>query len=183
MPWGQRTDADVFGVRFSLRKELNFLDDALFTGRNKPHFVIGEITQGSCKLNGPWTRRADENMQYVLNAIGAFEPNAVEAIAQSLYEQQNYEDGTCRIDLIAFGRQEWIESSTSVKPQTQVTFDHVARFIFKRFIQYRNMKKDHQHWDFAGQTLWNLVELRSESEETFIEDAVRVFGISRVLTQ
>jgi hypothetical protein len=29
-PYGQRTDADIFGVRFPLRKELEFEDDDLF---------------------------------------------------------------------------------------------------------------------------------------------------------
>lgn len=176
---GQRTDADVFGVRFPFRKELDFDDDALFTECKNPHFIIGEITQGPCKLNGPWTRPADENMQYVLNAMGAFEPKAVDGIAQSLYERQNYEDDICRIDMIAFGRQEWIEGSNSVKPQTQITFDHVARFIFQRFIQYWYRKKDHQHWDFAGQSLWDLTEQHLNSEETFVEDALRAFGIGR----
>ena len=50
-------------------------DDVLFkNGRKGPLFVIAEITRGTCKLNGPWTDPAKENMQYVLRAIGAFRP-------------------------------------------------------------------------------------------------------------
>jgi hypothetical protein len=90
-PWGQRTDADIFGVRFPLRKELEFEDDDLFRSVKKPHFIIAEITQGACKLNGPWTTQSDENMQYVLQALGAFKPKRIERIAQALYEKYHYE--------------------------------------------------------------------------------------------
>lgn len=178
-PWGQRTDADIFGVRFPFRKELNFDDDALFFGVKKPLFVIAEVTQGECKLNGPWTDRAKENIQYVLNALGAFEPKAIDDIAGSLYEQYRYEGDSYRIDLIAFGKKTSDRLSDPSKPVVQITFDYVARFIFRRFTQYWNMKKDHQHWDLAGRTLWGLAEKYSNSEEEFVRNALRAVGITQ----
>ena len=81
----QRTDADFYGVRFQYHTELTMEDDAPFkNSRKNPLFVIAEITRGTCKLNGPWTDPANENMQYVLRAIGAFRHGEINAIAQSL---------------------------------------------------------------------------------------------------
>lgn len=179
-PWGQRTDADIFGVRFPFRKELNFDDDALFLNLKKPLFIIAEVTQGECKLNGPWTDSGKENMQYVLNALGAFDPKAVDDIARSLYGQHRWQDNSCRIDLLAFGKKISDRLSDPSKPVVQITFDHVARFIFRRFIHYWNVKKDHQHWDLAGRTLWNFAEKYFNSEEEFVQCALRAAGIMQV---
>jgi hypothetical protein len=175
-PWGQRTDADIFGVRFPFRRELNF-DDEQFLRHGKPHFIIAEVTQGECKLNGPWTKEPSQNIQYVLRALGAFEPKNVDDIARSLYERYTYEDTLWRIDLIAFGRQKNHRYSDPTKPFLQIVFANVASFIFHRFTEYWNMKKNHQHWDYAGRTLWDLVEKHRNSEGDFVRETLSAFGM------
>lgn len=103
----QRTDADIYGVRFPFRREMSMPDDCCFQNKNrKPLFIIAEVKEGECKLNGPWTDPAKRNMQYVLQAIGAFEPPVLERIAESLYETYVYEDQSGRIQLMAIGSRE-----------------------------------------------------------------------------
>jgi hypothetical protein len=177
-PWSQRTDADIFGVRFPFRKELDFKDDESFRSISKTHYIIAEITQGECKLNGPWTTQADENMQYVLNALGAFDPKELESIADSLYKKFHYDAPDFRVELIAFGRQVSPRFSDPLRPLMQVNFEEVCRFIFRRFIQFQRIKKDHQHWDHAGQTLWDLSENHWNSENIFVLEALSAFGIT-----
>ncbi|HEV2486225.1 MAG TPA: hypothetical protein VGT08_11900 [Terracidiphilus sp.] len=176
-PWGQRTDADVFGVRFPFRRELEFEDDTPFHFMDKPHFIIGEITQGECKLNGPWTERADKNMQYLLQAIGAFDPKELDAIADSLYETFHYDVPDFRVELIAFGRMSSSDFSDSDRPLMQLEFHELCRFIFRRFSQFKDIKNDHQHWDWAGQTLWKLSRDNWNSEDMFVEKALNAVGI------
>jgi hypothetical protein len=59
----------------------------------------------------------------------------------------------------------------------QFDFVRVCRFIFWRFSRYLNIKRDHQHWDFAGQELWRLAETHWNSEADFIANALSSFGI------
>ena len=176
-PWSQRTDADLFGVRFPFRKELEFEDDAPFLIHQKPYFVIGEITRGECKLNGPWTDPAKENMQYVLRTIGAFDKKMMEDIAEALYERYYFDDTNCRVELIAFGKRISQNFSDPKKPLVQVQFDGLCRFIYSRFSRFVNMKKDHQHWDYAGRRLWDLAEKHWDSEDAFVTAALNSFGI------
>jgi hypothetical protein len=46
-PWSQRTDADIFGVRFPFRQEQDFEDAEPFLLQRKPYFIIREVTGGS----------------------------------------------------------------------------------------------------------------------------------------
>ena len=174
----QRTDADIFGVRFPLRKELDFEDDEPFRSMRKPHFIIAEITQGECKLNGPWTKPERENMQYVLQALGAFDPKDLDGIARSLYEKYYFDVPDFRVELIAFGKKVSSTFADPEKPLFQLEFHALCRFIFRRFRQFISIKKDHQHWDYAGRKLWDLTEVHWNSEEAFLRDALSAFGIA-----
>lgn len=180
-PWGQRTDADIFGVRFPFRRELNFEDDEPFRYTEKPHFIIAEITQGECKLNGPWTKPDRHNMQYILQALGAFAPKELDGIAKSLYEKFYFDAPDFRIGLIAFGKNASDDLAQHGKPLLQLEFHLLCRFIFRRFRQFVNIKKDHQHWDYAGRKLWELTEEHWNSEEAFVRFALSAFGITDLL--
>jgi hypothetical protein len=175
-PYGQMTDADILGVRFPFRKELTFPDDEPFATGTKSQFIIGEITQGTCKLNGPWTDPNRRNMQYVLSAIGAFAQEDLDGVAALLYERYVYEDDNQKVQLIAFGRQIDERFADPAKPLLQLTFEHVCRFIHARFIPYQNEKRDHQHWDYAGRVLWDLAESHRDNPDEFVTEASRTFG-------
>ena len=66
----QRTDVDVLGVRFPYRAELlsqSMVDDAPFIlEKERPYIVIAEVKKDLCKLNRPWTRKGDQNMNRIL---------------------------------------------------------------------------------------------------------------------
>jgi hypothetical protein len=177
-PWGQRTDADIFGVRFPFRTELEFEDDEPFRFHGTPYFIIAEVTQGECKLNGPWTTPADENMQYLLRALGAFESNKLDDIAQSLYDKYHYDDPEFRVELIAFGKKSSSNFSNLQKPLVQLEFHDLCSFIFRRFRRFKDIKNDHQSWDYPGRKLWDLSRENRNSEEAFVNEALSAFGIA-----
>lgn len=106
----QRTDADILGVRFPYRSELatasSPMEDAEpFRELTKPLLFIAEVKVGKCHLNGPWTRPERENMERVLNALGAFPPKEVPRAAQALYEENRYECADFLMHMFALGRQ------------------------------------------------------------------------------
>lgn len=85
---GQRTDVDIFGVRFPYRQELLYSpmeDEFIFTRFQKPYIIIAEVKTDRCSLNGPWTNSHLGNMQRVLRSFGALCPDNIDAIADQLY--------------------------------------------------------------------------------------------------
>jgi hypothetical protein len=162
-----RTDADIFGVRFPFRQEPGFEDDIPFQEQlSKPYFVIAEIKRSECKLNGPWTDRSKENMQYLLKSIGAFEECRVEAIAQSLYERFAFEDATCRIEMVAIGARANPEFKPPNPSPAQWLFKSMLKFVHRRMSGYAFRKKEHQNWDEAGKSLYKLA-LATDGEDDF----------------
>ena len=166
-----RSDAYFYGVRFQYHSELKMEDDAPFkNGRKCPLFVIAEITRGTCKLNGPWTDPAKENMQYVLRAIGAFHPDEINAIAQSLSRHCIYPEPETNhervIQLIAVGK----STSKSLEKQfpslLQIELAGMLSFIYRRFAEYRYQKADHPQWDQFGRALWD--EAEKHEQDTFV---------------
>src|SRR5262249_24480243 len=99
---GQKTDADIYGVRFCRRSELGMPDDEWCMNLDKTCFVLVEVTQGECKLNVPWKQQQKKNIQYVLDAIGAFDGTKDEIAAQ-LYGDGVFEDQNKSVRLIAVG--------------------------------------------------------------------------------
>jgi hypothetical protein len=142
---GQRTDADIYGVRFPFRRELTLADDILFQIQaEKPMFIIGEIKRGECALNGPWTDPSKRNMQYLLQAIGSFEAHQVENIATALYENLSCEDSSCNIQMVTIGSSEIQEYRQTRPALPQLLFSTMLSFIYRRFRDFHRQKKDHQ---------------------------------------
>jgi hypothetical protein len=167
----QKTDADFYGVRFSYHSELNMEDDAPFrNGRKNPFFVIAEITRGTCKLNGPWTDPAKENMQYVLRAIGAFHPDEINTIAQSLSRHCTYPEAGANqeliIQLIAVGKAASKDLQTQFPSLLQIELARMLSFIYRRFTEYHHQKADHPQWDQFGRALWD--EAEKLDQDTFV---------------
>jgi hypothetical protein len=165
---GQRTDADLYGVRFPYRTELKMVDDAPFLHANKkPLAVIVEVTRGECKLNGPWTDRTGRNVEYVLGALGLLTPEMNQRVATSLYEQSYFEDETHEVRLIAVGTK-LNEEYKSARPQlVQLSLAGMLGFIYQRFHSYRKVKADHAQWDELGHILWD--ESEKKDAVSFVE--------------
>jgi len=164
---GQKTEADLFGVRFPYRREPGMKDDGAFEGiRTKPLFVIAEITKGPCKLNGPWTKPERKNMEYILEAIGAFPLDRQTEVATSLYEHCVYPHGDgkqCEVRFIAVGKERDTDLEKQYPALMQITLVSILEFIYERFKAYRARKKDHSQWDDSGQELWDKFEKAHDS--------------------
>lgn len=165
----QRTDVDILGVRFPFRAELlmNSMDDdpILTCLTSKPFIVIAEVKRGFCRLNGPWTRAKDENMERVVRSIGLVPIQEVDNIASSLYENGAWESGSFLLSLMCFGREE-NESVAERYPRVpQITWNLVIDFIFDRFQRYMRQKASHPQWDSNGCNLWDSFIESSDSNE------------------
>jgi hypothetical protein len=136
----QRTDIDVFGIRFPHRAELLFNsmqdDPTILLSSWVPVIVVAEVTTAKCKLNGPWTNPKKQNMQRILRALGAFPSSATDAIANV----GRFEDKQYLISLICFGSEQNLELADKYPSVPQLMWTHVKGFIHQRFAQYHREK-------------------------------------------
>jgi len=175
---GQRTDADILGVRFPYRAELKpnpMVDDEPFVQfKDRPYIIIAEVKRSMCSLNGPWTEPEKENLQRVLRAIGAFPKDQVEAVAKHIYTSGVFSDTAYHLTLACFGVATNPEIAKNFPDIQQILWDKVLTFIYNRFRKYRVQKASHGQWDEAGRALWDCV-MRNPSLEAF-KAAVRISG-------
>ncbi|MCX7782514.1 MAG: hypothetical protein N2318_02595, partial [Meiothermus sp.] len=167
---GQRTDADILGVRFPHRAELrpNPMDDdkPFVEFKDKPYIIIAEVKTGQCSLNGPWTEPEKENLQRVLRAIGAFPEDQVETAAKNIYTSGMFSNTAYYITLACFGKTSNSDISKNFPNVPQILWDTVLTFIHQRFRKYRDQKSSHGQWDETGRKLWDCV-MRNQELDAF----------------
>lgn len=150
----QRTDVDLFGVRFRDRAELllnPMKDDPRWTpSKTYVSVVIAEVKRAECELNGPWTKPAHQNMHRVLRAIGAFPEAKVDAAAKALYENGLFTDEQCTCRLVAMGAK---MGKLTIDAVPQVLFRDMLQFVHARFQQYERQKANVGQWSQDGQDL------------------------------
>nr|MBI3611892.1 hypothetical protein [Nitrospirota bacterium] len=177
---GQRTDADIVGVRFPYRSEFPDSqggDETEFTQmRNKPYFVIAEVKRSLCQLNGPWTNQGSENIQSVLNDLGLFPNTEIQAVAESLYTSGRFDDSNIYCSLFCLGDSENAQLLKQYPLVPQRTWKQVLEFIFQRFETYHKKKADHDSWDEIGKDLWRLWEGKTKAE--FVSEGRKHIGLS-----
>ena len=179
-PRSQRTDVDILAVRFPHRCELftsgqPMQDHEVFDSVGLIDIVIAEVKRGRCNLNGPWTRRPDQNMHRVLYAIGAFSECRVPEVAESLYSDGYYADDMFRVRLFAIGS----EKNERLLPKVvQLTWDEILEFIYVRLTKYREHKAQHEQWNSVGKYLYCLSE-KSSSANEFVKTVKAAMGIMR----
>jgi hypothetical protein len=172
----QRTDADVLGVRFPNRREIAgdkpLRDHDAFQPLKSTLLVIAEVKAGQCKLNGPWTRRKDENVDHVLRALGCVSSTALRAVAASLYESGWYNSKPIQVRLLCFGAR---TSGTLPEGVLQFTWDDVFRFIYDRYQTFWRAKRQNQQWPPIGRLLWD--RSRDKEREQYVREIRAVFGM------
>lgn len=168
---GQRTDADIVGVRFPHRAEFpegSDSDEAVFAAARKPLLLIAEVTRAECKLNGPWTKPASGNVNAVLAALGVFPLEEIPLVARELYQNGRTDQPTMICSLFCIGN----APSSTVRSQfpavPQATWAEVLSFIWRRFRAHRAIKTDISQWDETGQQLWRLSSLAGDEFDTTI---------------
>ena len=158
---GQRTDADLLGVRFPHRAERLFDDpndimaddeQRLALSRDQIDVVIAEVkTNQPCTLNGPWTRKDRQNAHRVLAAIGCFSPGHIERAAADIYRVGVHVSKLgLRVRLVAVGRERSEELSASYPDVTQLTWPEMLAFVWDRLRRYQNQKAQVDQWDEQG---------------------------------
>ena len=151
---GQRTEADVLGVRFPQRAErvagLFLKDHELFSGVAVPVFVIAEATSGPCKLNGPWTRPAGENLKHLLRAVGC-PSDLVPSVADGLYKVGVFKGSCLEARMLSVGN---VRAANLPRGCSQLTWLELLGFCYDRFTAFLSYKGDHQQWPSVGQVLW-----------------------------
>lgn len=190
---GQRTDADLIGVRFPHRKERlldepgNVMQDdlaALKLTDDWTDIAIVEVkTNGECILNGPWTDEDAQNVHRVLAAIGYFDPGRLEEIATMMYETGLFADERLkvRVRLVAIAATESADLKQSHPEVTQLTWPAVVGFIGYRLYTYRSAKRDSPQWEETIMLMKGLVSTHSEGQkfnpDDFIGDCLQRLGV------
>lgn len=190
---GQRTDADLIGVRFPHRAE-RFIDDPahvmqddverLELSENLTEIVIVEVkTNDPCTLNGPWTDEDAANVQRVLAAIGCFEPCRLAEVATGIYSQGIFEDDKLklRVRLVTIGASENETLRQDMSGVVQITWPEVLGFIGHRLYEYRSAKNDSPQWDdqillMKKFVLANRADHRFQ-QQSFIADCLKCLGV------
>jgi hypothetical protein len=169
----QKTDIDVFGVRFPFRQELvstygqtPMEDDSLFSRIKIPLVVLVEVALRKCKINKTW--KDLDNIKLFLSASGVFRPEIRDKIAVEIKKSKFYEDSSYYFTYLCIGASKDTEMQCRNPRLIQITFDEIKRFIFNRFIQYEDQKANHQQWDQDGRNLYKTVTDHRSSVEDFI---------------
>jgi hypothetical protein len=165
---GQRTDGDIFGIRFQYRRErLNvpMVDDPEVSScATFCNFIIAEVKRGECALNTSWTDPSRENMHRALRAIGCFEDSSIDLACEALYSRGTYKNDQVTCSIIAFGDR---KGSINLPDVRQILYGHVIGFIHKRFKAYQRQKSSIGNWAADGQrlrTLWQHSTIEYERE-------------------
>lgn len=180
---GQRTDADILGVRFPNRAE-RFVDDpndimaddvaTLRLTETKIDVVIAEVKTGLARLNGPWTDVQKQNIDRVVAAIGCVSAKKINRTATALYQTGLYDQGNLRVRLVAVGGARNPEIAARYPEVAQVVWPEVLNFIWGRFRKYAQQKADVQQWDVVGRELKDFAE--GHSREEFRNGLIASFG-------
>lgn len=162
----QRTDADVVAVRFPYRRELltsgkPMIDHPMFGQHGRIDIIIAEVKTGECRLNGPWTRPGDKNMNRVLYALGVFPEITVPEVADALYSHNRYENAEYLLRLVAIGATRNDQLPDTV---TQLEWAEILSSIHDRFQTFRAVKAHHPQWDGTGRQLYRLATTMNEAD-------------------
>lgn len=167
---GQRTDADLIGVRFPFRAD-RYVDtpehpiqddqDTLSLEEGWTEMVIVEVKRNdSCTLNGPWTNPDNQNVQRVLAAIGCFETDRLDDVAAPIYDAGIFKDEERkqRLRLIAVGREKNGKLQDDFPAVLQITWREILKFIGCRLYKYRSPKSDNKQWDDQIKLMQEIVQ-------------------------
>jgi hypothetical protein len=155
----QRTDIDIFGVRFPNRQELlvnSMEDDSILTNlsNNKILIILAEVKTQKMKINESWTDKLKENMQRALNALGIFPISDRENIANNLYLNGFFENDTAKITWVCIGDMINKKITKNFPSVPVITHNQIFNFIYSRFKKYHNVKASHNQWDAVGKNLF-----------------------------
>jgi hypothetical protein len=165
---GQRTDADLLGVRFPHRQEgmADPMVDHPAVLSDRPLIFIAEVKLRRCALNGPWTRRRSRNLVRVLSAIGLHPREAIDSIADRIYDNYFYRDDVCEVRLYAIGDEHDPNLERRHADVRQLEWNEILTFVHERFTRYSQVKSDNKQWDRVGLNLFS--EAQRQDRDSFV---------------
>jgi hypothetical protein len=182
----QRTDIDLIGLRFPNRREALrtdkgkdewMLDDPRFGRKTQPFAAFVEVAAGECKLNGPWTDRAKENMPRAIRALGTFSTEEeVQLASDALYATGRFISEQIELGLISIGGQANPSLTETFPHAVQIEWRETIDFIFDRFHKFEREKRGHPQWDLDGHLLWHAFQEHNNDKEAFGNSLV-LFGV------
>ncbi len=186
---GIRTDIDVLAVRFPYRSELfadPMQDDADLVGfagggfgnaRGKPLILIGEAKTSVAALNRSWLDPGKRNIERFLGIIGAIPSEKVEEAAHAIYTDSAYGDDRYNVSLLAIGSARNPALYCDMPGVLQITWRHIASFVFDRFDRYARQKWQHEQWDGAGKAIWSTYRANRNSKDAFCDALLRACAL------
>lgn len=157
-----RTEADLIAVRFPHSREvidgrpMNDDDRLVKMANNRQVlFLLVEVKLSLCKINGPWSDSKQGNMQRVIRRLGFADDAKVETIAAAMYDNLRWEgDGTV-LQYVAVGKRRNDGKGRQYPELSQVTWEHIASFLFERFEQFPEKlpsggRMIHEQWPDFG---------------------------------
>jgi hypothetical protein len=180
----QRTDVDLVAFRLPYRREAFrehggnaewMTDDPRFFDKSTPFAAFVEVTTGQCKLNGPWTDPAKENMPRAIRALGAFSTRKeVECASKHFYATGRYVSDVLELGLISIGATPNPELGAHLPNVMQIVWDEVLGFIFDRFTAFERTKREHPQWDLDGHLLWHVFQEHRGDKAAFASSFVLI---------
>lgn len=135
-------------------------------------FVIAEVKTGRCRLNGPWSRREEENVTNVLRSSGQMSIALLDTIARALYDSGRFQADGLDARLVCFGSDHSQELAAGI---LQFTWDEVFGFVFDRYQTFWRAKRQNHQWPSVGRFLWD--RSKHQERETYVHAMLKEFGI------
>jgi hypothetical protein len=177
----QRTDADLLAVRLPHRREalhekdgqdLWMEDYGCFAEKQLPFGAFVEVTNGHCKLNGPWTDPKKGNLARALRALGALAIEEIQQASDAIYKEGHYQSGDFELGLVSIGAKINQTLAHNMPGVVQITWNEVKAFIFERFDKWEIAKRPHPQWDRDGHQLWRLFQENRNDQKGFASSVI-----------
>ena len=155
------TEIDILATRFPYRRELAssplpsaqpMQDHDFFENENgliNIYFV--EVKRSLMRINDSWLKPEKQNMEYLLEAIGAIQKEKINEVANKLYLEHSYTDDRYCVRYVAVGDAPANELPTII---TTLSWTEILSFIYHRLKMYRSVKSQHNQWDSTGKQLY-----------------------------
>jgi hypothetical protein len=134
--------------------------------------VIAEVKLSRCALNGPWTRKEDENIQRLLSAVGCFTGTDIGSASESLYKQGRYVTPSVTCRLLAIGEE---RADLPILGTEQILFCDIIAFCYQRLHEYRLQKASVGNWSIDGQRLREFAQ--TDRSDVFAGSVRKYFGL------
>lgn len=157
-----KTEADLIAARFPYSAETlgerHMTDDDTVLAQIDPSgtrivFALVEVKVDVCKINGPWSRLADGNMQRVIRRIGFAPEEDLATIANEMYEKLRWENSSHVLQYVAVGSRKNDGLDRRYSHLVQITFQEIDDFLFRRFRDFPEKLPTgpvHEQWPDFG---------------------------------